>query len=114
MSELQHRDGEDERDQQAIADGAAARVHLRLFVTRGGPYSATTLAAVHEACSRAVGDAYRLEVIDVMEQPEAARQYKVFVTPMLLRVAPSPETRISGVLTPEEISHRLGLSGGAG
>lgn len=114
MSERRHVDGDNEYNRQAPAEGGTARFHLRLFVTRGGPYSATTLAAVHEACSRAFGEDYRLEVIDVMEQPEAARQYNIFVTPMLLRVAPTPETRISGVLTPEEISRRLGLSGREG
>jgi circadian clock protein KaiB len=45
---------------------------------------------------------YELEIVDIYQQPDLAERDGILAAPTLLKVAPSPERRISGDLLDEE------------
>lgn len=73
--------------------------HLRLYVAG---QSIKTLAAVDNItslCDRFLGENYKLEVIDLLDQPELADQDKILAVPMLVRKEPGPVRKIIGDLS---------------
>jgi circadian clock protein KaiB len=53
-------------------------------------------------CERYLPGRYRLEVIDVYQQPERAREDHIIATPTLLIVHPGPPTAFIGELRPSD------------
>lgn len=79
-------------------------LHLMFFYTPRSPNSVQSLHKLQHfaaGCGRPV----RLELIDVQKQPSATLEYKVFVTPYLIRVSPTPELRIAGSITEYELDN---------
>jgi circadian clock protein KaiB len=78
------------------------KVKLRLFVNGE---TATSQAAIRSLKSFIENDEqrrYTLEIIDVLEQPQAAEDQKVLATPTLIKELPPPIRRIIGDLTERE------------
>lgn len=71
---------------------------MRLFIARGAPNSRLALRNLRRILEeRGVPDSV-LEVVDVLENPDAALEHRVLVTPTLLRLRPEPQTRVIGSL----------------
>jgi circadian clock protein KaiB len=70
-------------------------LELRIYVAGRTPNSALALANLE---SLLTGRSHRLEVIDVLADPDLALDEGIHVTPTLVRLAPAPETRIIGSL----------------
>ncbi|GAA2758639.1 hypothetical protein GCM10009872_39990 [Actinopolymorpha rutila] len=72
---------------------------LTLFVF--GPDESSRRAATHlrRLCDELVGGQYRLEVVDVGEDPELAEEFGIFVTPTVVRTQPLPQFRVIGDLS---------------
>jgi circadian clock protein KaiB len=75
---------------------------LRLFVAGHTPRSRLAVEQLHEICENELDGHYRLEVIDVVEQPELAKRYHIIATPSLVKVLPPPLRRIIGDLSDTE------------
>ena len=45
-----------------------------------------------------VFDGNRIETVDVLENPEAADEYRILTTPTVVREAPAPRRRVTGDL----------------
>jgi circadian clock protein KaiB len=59
-----------------------------------------------------LGDDWDVELIDLLEHPELAREHQVLVTPTLIRRYPKPERRIIGDFSePDRVVAGLGLPG---
>jgi circadian clock protein KaiB len=92
-----------------------------LFVTGMTPRTELALANLRRICDdRLIG--CELDVIDVLEQPELAEQWKILATPTLIREAPPPRRRVTGDLSdtarvlqflmlPDTSLHKVGDSG---
>lgn len=78
------------------------RFVLRLFVT--GQTSRTQIAVrnLTRLCTEHLGDAYDIQIIDVLEQPDLAEENRIIATPTLIKVQPPPMRRIVGDLTDSE------------
>lgn len=74
-------------------------VHLRLYVAGDSPRSQHALQSIRRLDGTDLAGRYRLEVIDVLRQPERAEADRVLATPTLMRVAPGPCRRILGDLS---------------
>lgn len=70
-----------------------------MFVAGRSSRSTSTVTELQTLCAERLGDAYELEVIDVIERPQAAEDDKVIATPTLIRVAPGPPRRVLGDLS---------------
>lgn len=86
----------------------ATQLAAELFVRGQSSQSIEAVARVRSICDRLVKD-YFLEVIDVHQRPERARERGVTVTPMLIRYRPEPILRTVGPLTDARIIEGLGL-----
>jgi circadian clock protein KaiB len=60
--------------------------------------SRQALRRVYQLCEAEIKGNYELEVIDVYQQPELARDNQIVATPTLVRVLPQPLRRFIGNL----------------
>jgi circadian clock protein KaiB len=84
---------------------------FKLFVMGQSPRSQRAVANLRRLCDEKLGDAYRLEVIDVLERPQAAEDARVLSTPTLVKELPLPARRMTGDLSdPEKVMAGLDLT----
>jgi circadian clock protein KaiB len=79
----------------------AGRYILRLFVSGNTPRSAAAVANVKRICEQYLAGRYELEVIDVYQQPELARDQQLIAAPTLIKQEPAPARRLVGDLSDE-------------
>ena len=72
---------------------------LRLYVTGNSNRSQRAIANLFRICHEELSDQYKIEIVDVLEEPERAEQEKVLVTPTLIKQLPPPLQRIIGDLS---------------
>ena len=75
---------------------------LRLYVAGQTPKSISAFANLRRLCETHLKDRYRIEVIDLMENPQLAASDQILAVPTLVRKLPSPLKRVIGNLTDEE------------
>jgi circadian clock protein KaiB len=76
------------------------RVHLILFVAKAAPRTAAAIENLQGVLAGMPPDAFRLEIVNVSEQPERALDVRVMVTPTL--IAPGYAGRLVGDLSERE------------
>src|ERR1700761_9365125 len=76
--------------------------NLRLYVAGQTPKSLTALANLKEICEQHLAGRYRIEVIDLLEQPQLAAGDQILAVPTLVRRLPEPLKRIIGNLSDRE------------
>lgn len=72
---------------------------LRLYVAGQTPRSIRAFANLKLLCEERLKDRYRIEVIDLMKQPQLARGDQIVATPTLVRRLPQPIRKIVGDLS---------------
>ncbi len=82
-------------------------VRLVLFIAGESPNSAAALANLRRAIELEGAERFELEVVDVFEHAERALSERVFVTPTLVRHAPTPIRRLLGDLSSTIELHSL-------
>jgi circadian clock protein KaiB len=75
---------------------------LRLYVAGTTPRSVAALANLKKICEVHLAGRYRIEVLDLMQQPQRAREDEVLAIPTLVRRLPSPMRKIIGDLSDTE------------
>jgi circadian clock protein KaiB len=75
---------------------------LKLFVTGRTPRAETAIANLRRICEDELDGRYELEIIDVLEDPDAAEAEKVLATPTLIKRLPPPLRRVIGDLSDKE------------
>lgn len=75
---------------------------LRLFFAGHTGRSRAAVENLRTICDRELAGQYRLELIDVLEQPELAEKYNIVATPTLIKALPLPLRRIIGDLSDSE------------
>jgi len=78
------------------------RYVLRLFVTGSTPRSEDALATLRSLCREHLEGRYELEVVDLRQQPEKARDEQITAVPTLVKQLPLPLRRLIGDLSDEE------------
>lgn len=81
---------------------AAERWELRLYVAGHTPKSLAAFANLKEICETHLRGKYRIEVIDLLANPELARADQIVAIPTLIRKLPPPVKRIIGDLSNKE------------
>lgn len=97
----------------ATAKGrATASYRLRLYIAGGAPNSTRAQRNLLAICRQHLADKHRLEVIDVLKEPERALQDGILVTPTLIRLYPDPiVTMIGDLSATDAVLQSLGLAG---
>lgn len=74
---------------------------LRLYVAGQTPKSATALANLRHYCEEHLKGRYKLEVIDLLVNPQLAEGDQILAIPTLVRKVPEPIRKIIGDLSNE-------------
>jgi circadian clock protein KaiB len=74
-------------------------VQLRLYVAGQTPKSLAALRNLKQICSDHLDGKYRLEVIDLMRNPQLAQGDQILAIPTLVRNLPRPIRKIIGDLS---------------
>ena len=75
---------------------------LRLYVAGQTPKSITAFSNLKKFCEEYLKERYRIEVIDLVKNPELAKRDQIIALPTLLRQLPLPLKRIIGDLSNQE------------
>jgi len=75
---------------------------LKLYVTGSSPRAETAVANLRRICEEELKGEYVLEIIDVLEHPEAAESDRVLATPTLIKQLPPPLRRVIGDLSDKD------------
>ena len=75
---------------------------LRLYVAGNTPNSLAAFANLKKLCEEHLAGKYRIEVIDLLENPTLARGDQILAVPTLVRKLPEPVKKIIGDLSNTE------------
>jgi circadian clock protein KaiB len=81
-----------------------------LYVAGHSQNSTRAIANLNMLCQTYLADRHQIEVVDVFKEPKRALADGVLMTPMLVKLAPSPVSRIVGSLSnAKTVLESLGL-----
>jgi circadian clock protein KaiB len=75
---------------------------LRLYVAGRTPKSVSAISNLTKYCEEHLQGKYKIEVIDLLLQPQLAEGDQIFAVPTLVRKVPVPIRKIIGDLSNEE------------
>ena len=75
---------------------------LRLYVAGQTPKSLAALANLKKLCEGHLANRYRIEIIDLLREPQLAEGDQIIAVPTLVRKLPQPIKKIIGDLSNEE------------
>ena len=90
------------RKVQARPRGKSQFFELRLYVAGQTPKSLTALNNLKKICKEHMNDQYRIEIIDLLANPQLAPGDQILAIPTLVRNLPTPMRRIIGDLSNTE------------
>ncbi|MGO9906219.1 MAG: circadian clock KaiB family protein [Solirubrobacteraceae bacterium] len=82
--------------------GSEEHWRLKLYVAGQTPRSVAAIANLRRICEENVAGRYTIEVIDLIERPQLARDDQIFAIPTLVRQIPIPMRKIIGDLSDTE------------
>ena len=85
--------------EDALVHSGEQNYILRLYVSGTTPRSALAIANARAICEERLKGRYELEVIDIYQHPEQAREAQVIASPTLLKSLPLPLRRLIGDLS---------------
>lgn len=85
---------------------------FQLYIAGDALNSAQALANLDALCQAHLAGRHEIEVVDVFKNPQRALADGIFLTPTLIKLAPSPVRRIVGTLSQtQSVLQALGLEG---
>ncbi len=81
---------------------AAAQWELRLYIAGQTQRSVAALVNLERICEEHLKGLYRIEVVDLLKNPQLARGDQILAVPTLVRKLPQPVKKIIGDLSNEE------------
>jgi len=75
---------------------------LRLYVAGMTPRSMEAIASIKSICEEHLLGRYEIEVIDIYQQPELAKEQQVLAAPTLIKALPLPLRKFIGTLSDRE------------
>ena len=87
---------------EAARDEEGQRFDLRLYIAGQTPRSIAAFANLKRLCEEHLAGRYRIEVVDLLETPQHARQDEIVALPTLVRNAPPPSRKLIGDLSDTE------------
>lgn len=75
---------------------------LKLYISGSSPRAQAAIANLKRICENDLAGRYTLEIIDVLENPDAAEMDKILATPTLVKQLPPPLRRVIGDLSDKD------------
>ena|SRR5580704_12042426 len=87
---------------------------LRLFTTGTTPRSTRALRNLRDICEALIKGRYRLEVIDIYQEPGRASEADIIAAPTLIKEEPQPPCRMVGDLSDrDKVISNLAIGAGS-
>jgi len=84
------------KGKKAKTDATEEIWNLRLYVAGQTPKSITAFANLKKICEEHLTGKYRIEVIDLLKNPQLAKGDQIIAIPTLVRKLPAPLKKIIG------------------
>ena len=91
-----------EEFERALGKRDQAESVLRLYVSGLTPISCKAIENVKGICEEYLSGRYQLEIIDIYQQPELAREAQIIAVPTLVKLHPLPVARFIGDMSQTE------------
>ncbi|HTX05336.1 MAG TPA: circadian clock KaiB family protein [Steroidobacteraceae bacterium] len=78
------------------------RFVLRLYIAGQTPKCVRAFTNLKRICEEHLADRYRIEIIDLLQNPQLARGDQILAVPTLVRQLPAPVKKIIGDLSNTE------------
>ena len=78
------------------------RFVLRLYIAGQTPKCVRAFTNLKQICEEYLADRYRIEIIDLLQNPQLARGDQILAVPTLVRHLPEPVKKIIGDLSNTE------------
>jgi circadian clock protein KaiB len=86
--------------QPRVADAEAEQFwDLRLYVTGRSPKCLRAIENLRRVCEEHLAGRYRIEIVDLLENPRLAAEDQILAVPTVVRRLPSPTRKIVGDLS---------------
>ena len=87
-----------------------AHFKFRLYIAGDAPNSRQAIANLNALCREHLPERHEIEVVDVLREPKRALADGILLTPMLVKLLPTPIRNIVGTLNQREtVLQALGL-----
>ena len=86
----------------AATQAKPAQWELRLYVAGNTPNSVAAFSNLKQICETHMGGRYRIEIIDLLRNPQLASGDQIIAIPTLVRRLPTPIKKIIGDLSNRE------------
>jgi circadian clock protein KaiB len=84
------------------AQGARKMYTLRLYITGQTPRSVASIRNLRTVCDKYLTGRFELQVIDIYQQPELAKEAEIIAAPTLVKRLPLPLRKLVGDLSDEQ------------
>lgn len=88
--------------EQALALRNNQHFYFRLYIAGMTPRSLSAIENIKKICDDYIQGGYRLEIIDVCQQPGIGKKDNIVAVPTLIKILPSPLQRIVGDMSQTE------------
>jgi circadian clock protein KaiB len=75
---------------------------LRLYITGQTPRSVASVQNLRQVCDQYLAGRFELQVIDIYQQPELAKEAQIIAAPTLVKKLPLPLRRLVGDLSSQQ------------
>lgn len=90
-------------------------IRLILYVAGQTPRSERAIANLRRIAAESLAADTALEVVDVVDHPEAAEAARILTTPTVVKASPAPQRRVTGDLSDaSKVLSALSLEAGHG
>jgi circadian clock protein KaiB len=79
------------------------RYLLKLYVSGDTARTRIAIANLQEFCQQQLPEETKIEIIDILKNPQIAEEKKILITPTLVKEFPLPQERIIGDLSNREV-----------
>ena len=95
---------------KTVARRSTSIVSMRLYIAGSAPNSRQAIDNLEAICREHLKGFYKLEVVDILEQPLRALADGVLVTPTLNKLSPGPRANLIGNLSDrDKVLFALGI-----
>lgn len=99
-------------DANTMPDAGSEPIRLRLYIAGQTPKSVAAVQNLERICREHFEGRFTVEVIDLREHPQLAREHNIVAIPTLVRELPEPMRKIIGDLSnTEKVLVHLSVAG---
>lgn len=100
-----------ERFERTLSEQSQQTYVLSLYVSGATQRSLEAIKNVTHVCDASLPGRYKLEVVDIFQQPDRAALDQVVAVPMLVKQLPLPMRKLIGTLSnTHQVLHAFGLT----